>query len=103
MQVIGFEELRGILICLTLLQDILRQWKLSQRDVAAIWTHTLAVSCAVKILSSKLMVEDPEEVFTVAILHDIGKGMFYTRGNQYRQLFEHITTMQTARPHSSVW
>ena len=86
LQVIGFEELRGILICLTLLQDILKQWRLSQADLAAIWTHSLSVSCAARVLSSRLMVGDPEEVFTVAILHDIGKGVFYTRGDQYRDL-----------------
>jgi putative nucleotidyltransferase with HDIG domain len=86
LQVIGLAELRGILICLTLLQDILKQWKLSQADLSAIWTHSLAVSCAARILSSRLMVEDPEEVFTASILHDIGKGVFYTRGDQYRNL-----------------
>lgn len=84
--VIGLEELRGILICLTLLQDILNRWKLCQDDLAAIWTHSLAVSYAARTLSTKLMVEDPEEVFTVSILHDIGKGVFYTRGAEYRKM-----------------
>jgi putative nucleotidyltransferase with HDIG domain len=86
LQVIGLEELRGILVCLTLLQDILNQWKLLQADLAAIWTHSLAVSCAARILSTRLMVEDPEEAFTVSVLHDIGKGIFYTRGDVYRNL-----------------
>ncbi len=90
LHVIGLEELRGILICLTLLQDILSQWKLSQNDLAEIWTHSLAVSCAARILSERLMTEDPEEVFTVAILHDIGKGVFYTRGDQYRDLVREV-------------
>jgi putative nucleotidyltransferase with HDIG domain len=88
LHVIGLEELRGILICLTLLQDILSHWKLSQADLAEIWTHSLAVSCGARILSERFMMEDPEEVFTVAILHDIGKGVFYTRGDQYRNLVQ---------------
>ncbi len=88
LHVIGIDELRKLLICLMLLQDILKQWRLSQDDLAAIWTHSLAVSCAARILSLREMVEDPEEVFTVAMLHDIGKGVFYARADRYRELVE---------------
>jgi putative nucleotidyltransferase with HDIG domain len=86
LQVIGIDALRSILICLTLLQDILGQFKLRQKDLVALWTHSLEVSCGARILSSKQMVEYPDEVFTVAILHDIGKGVFYTRGDRYHAL-----------------
>ncbi len=88
LHVIGIEELRKLLICLMLLQDILKQWRLSQDDLAAIWTHSLRVSCAARTLSVKQMVEDPEEVFTVAMLHDIGKGVFYAKADRYRELVE---------------
>jgi len=88
LQVIGLEELRGILICLSLLQDVLGRWKVPQEDLIALWTHSLAVSCGARVLSNRLLLEDPEEVFTVAILHDIGKGVFYARGHQYRSLVQ---------------
>jgi len=86
LQVIGLEALRAILICLTLLQDILGQFRLSPQDLRNLWSHSLAVSCAAKILSDRQMLGDPDEVFTLAVLHDIGKGVFYTQGERYRTL-----------------
>jgi putative nucleotidyltransferase with HDIG domain len=88
MIVVGFEEIKNIIICLAFLKEILNRWKLSQRDIGVLWTHCLAVGYAAKILSTRTMVEDPEKVFTVSILHDIGKIMFYAYGDQYRTIVE---------------
>lgn len=84
MIVIGFEEIKNIVMCLACLREILNQWKLSQRDLAHLWKHSLAVAYAAKFLGSRIMADEPEKAFTVAILHDIGKVVFYTLGDRYR-------------------
>jgi putative nucleotidyltransferase with HDIG domain len=88
MLTIGFDEVRNILMCLVFLKEILGGWKLSQADLAALWTHSLSVTCAVKILACRTMTADPEEAFTASILHDLGKAIFYAYGEPYRKIIE---------------
>jgi putative nucleotidyltransferase with HDIG domain len=88
MVAIGFDEIRRIVMCLVFLKEMLHQWHLSQADLALLWTHTLSVACAAKILAGKTMTEDREKVFTVSILHDIGKVPLFTHGDQYGTLIE---------------
>jgi putative nucleotidyltransferase with HDIG domain len=86
MIVIGFEEIKNILMCLAFLKEILNRWKLSQTDIAVLWTHSLAVGYAAKVLAARTMAEEPEKAFTIAILHDLGKVLFYSYGDQYRKI-----------------
>jgi putative nucleotidyltransferase with HDIG domain len=92
MVAIGFDEIRRIIMCLVFLKEMLSQWKLSQEDLASLWSHTLSVACAAKFLASKTMAEDREKVFTVSILHDIGKVPLFIYGDRYRQILEKVRT-----------
>jgi HD-like signal output (HDOD) protein len=83
MIVIGFEEIKNIVMCLAFLKEILNRWKLNQNDLAVLWTHSLSVGYAAKVLSARTMVEEPEKAFTVSILHDLGKVLFYVYGDRY--------------------
>ena len=38
-----------------------------------LWRHSIAVSVAAELLVKELKIEAPEETFTVALLHDVGK------------------------------
>jgi len=86
MVAIGFEEIKNILMCLVFLKEVLNGWKLTQEDLAALWNHSLSVACAAKILAGRTVAADPEEAFTVSILHDMGKVIFYTYGEPYRRV-----------------
>lgn len=88
MIIIGFEQIKTIVMCLACLKEIINQWKLSQQDLAQLWLHSFEVAYAARILGSKTMADEPEKAFTVSILHDIGKVVFYTFGEQYRQMLE---------------
>ncbi len=88
MVAIGFDEIRRIVMCLVFLKEMLHQWKLSQADLALLWTHTLSVACTAKVLAAKTMAEDREKVFTVSILHDIGKVPFFMHDDRYGKLIE---------------
>jgi putative nucleotidyltransferase with HDIG domain len=89
---IGFDEIRRIVMCLVFLKEMLGRWKLSNEDLASLWGHTLAVACAAKILAEKTMMEDREKVFTVSILHDLGKVPLFLYGDRYRKLREEAHT-----------
>lgn len=86
MILVGLEEIKRIIMCLVFLKGITMQWRLEQDDIAAIWTHSLTVAHAAKTLSTRITVEEPDRAFTVSILHDIGKAIFYTYGDRYRTI-----------------
>jgi putative nucleotidyltransferase with HDIG domain len=88
MMAIGFDETRRIVMCQVFLGEMLSRWKLSRDDLASLWTHTLSVACAARMLAEKTMVEDGEKVFTASILHDIGKIPFFMYGDRYREIRE---------------
>ena len=88
MVLIGLDEIKNIVMCLIFLKEILSRWNLDQRDLALLLTHSFSVACVANILSRNTMTEDPEKVFTAAILHDIGKIVFFTYGGRYRQITE---------------
>jgi putative nucleotidyltransferase with HDIG domain len=88
MVAVGFDEIKKIVMCLLFLKEMANQWKLSQEDLAILWTHTISVACAARVLAGKTMSEDVEKVFTVSIVHDIGKVAFFMYGDQYRKLAE---------------
>ena len=81
---VGLREIERIVVCMVFLQGIIRSWKLGQEDVAVMWKHSLTVAHTARTLAEKMTAEDPEEVFTISILHDMGKVIFYTFGDRYR-------------------
>jgi putative nucleotidyltransferase with HDIG domain len=83
MVAIGMEETRRIILCLALLTEMRKQWRLSQEDLAYLWRHSCLVAHAAKLLAQRTMTEDPEKVFTLGILHDIGKAAFFAFPDSY--------------------
>ncbi|MGD9044785.1 MAG: HDOD domain-containing protein [Desulfobacterales bacterium] len=57
-----------------------------------LWRHSIAVSVAAEILVKALKIRDADEVFTAALLHDIGKIIL---GNFVKKDLEQIETMVT--------
>ncbi len=86
MIMVGFEEIKRIIMCLVFMKGITVQWRLEQGDVAAIWGHSLNVALAAQALCTKMALEEPGKAFSVSILHDIGKVVFFTYGERYRKI-----------------
>lgn len=84
MLVMGFEEIKRIVTCLVFLDGILKRMSLRRHDFTALWRHSLYVASAAEVLSTKSLREDPENVFAVALLHDIGKIILYMNNIGYR-------------------
>jgi putative nucleotidyltransferase with HDIG domain len=83
MMTIGFEEVKKIIMCLIFMNDVLKNLKMKGKDLVELWRHSALVACAAKALSKRMLMEDPQKVFTVSLLHDIGKTVLYMNEEQY--------------------
>lgn len=83
MLTIGFEEVRGIVTALLLMEGIIKKLRLREEDLLALWRHSIEVACAARTLSERMLVEDPQKVYTASLLHDIGKIIFYLGAPDY--------------------
>jgi putative nucleotidyltransferase with HDIG domain len=88
MMTIGLEEVKVITICLLLMNSILKQLNLTERDLANLWRHSVEVACAASLLARKTLVEDPQKTFTAGLLHDIGRIAFFMHAAGYRLVCE---------------
>jgi putative nucleotidyltransferase with HDIG domain len=86
MLTIGFEEVRGIVTCLMFVENILKKLKLKEQDLFALWKHSIQVAYGAKILSERMFIEEPPKVYTVSLLHDIGKIVFYLCAGEYTEI-----------------
>ncbi len=80
---IGFEEVKKIVMCLVFMNDILKKMKLKGSDLFTLWKHSSLLACAARALSKKMHIEDAEKVFTISLLHDIGKTVLYMSVDNY--------------------
>jgi putative nucleotidyltransferase with HDIG domain len=46
---------------------------ISRPRLEELWTHSVAVAAAAKMVSARLRVGDPDETFTAGLLHDVGR------------------------------
>jgi len=84
--VIGQKELKHILFCLFYMNEIANYLKFKKKDLFYMLKHSIFVAHAARILSRHLLVEDPDDVFTVSFLHDIGKIVFFMNFDGYDAL-----------------
>ncbi len=87
---IGFEEVKGIIMCILFMENMLKQLKLREEDLLSLWKHSIYVACASKVLSEKMLIEDPQKVYTAGLLHDIGKVVFYMDGDDYGEKLRRV-------------
>lgn len=83
---IGFNEIREIVTSLIFMENILKMLKLKEEDLFALWKHSMLVACAARTLSERLFIDDPSKVYTLSLLHDIGKIVFYLSCDEYGNL-----------------
>ncbi|HBA56020.1 MAG TPA: hypothetical protein DCZ04_16635 [Syntrophorhabdus aromaticivorans] len=85
---IGYEEVKNIVTCLLFVENILKELKLRSDLLLELWKHSVYVACAARVLAGRIFSEDPQKVFTVALLHDIGKIILYMAVEDYSELVQ---------------
>lgn len=83
---IGERELKSILFCLFYIGEITNFLKFKKKDLFYMLRHSIFVAHGAKILSKRLIIDDPEDVFSISLLHDIGKIVFFMNFDQYEEV-----------------
>ena len=86
----GFEEVKNIVMCLVFVENVLKELKLRADIILELWKHSVFVACATRTLAGRMFSEDPQKAFTIALLHDIGKVIFYITVEDYNELITKV-------------
>ncbi|MDA3785903.1 MAG: HDOD domain-containing protein [Deltaproteobacteria bacterium] len=73
---VGFDEVRNIVIGLSLSGVFCDDLGFDEFDAVDIWLHSIGVATCAKMIAQEVPGLDPEEMFTVGMLHDIGRILF---------------------------
>lgn len=73
---VGFDEVRNIVIGLSLSGLFCDDLGFEEFNAVDIWLHSIAVATCAKMIAQEINGLDPEEIFTAAMLHDIGRILF---------------------------
>lgn len=71
--ILGFEEVKGIVIGISLSNAFSGDLGIDEFDGFGMWLHSIAVAKCSKDIGEHLKDLDPDELFTVGLLHDIGR------------------------------
>ncbi len=83
---IGFDEAKNILLCLLLVENMLRTLKLRFRDLFEYWRHSLYVASSARVFAEKSLEYDPKKAYMASLLHDIGKIILYAELENYKEM-----------------
>ncbi|MEN8257911.1 MAG: HDOD domain-containing protein [Thermodesulfobacteriota bacterium] len=73
---IGFDEVRNIVVGLSLSGIFCDDLGFEEFDAVDIWLHSIGVATCAKMIAQEVDGLDPDEMFTVGMLHDIGRVLF---------------------------
>ncbi len=71
--VLGFEEVKNLVIGLSLTNTFSGDLSFEGMDGASIWIHSFAVAHAAKMIAEAMETLDPDALYTGGLLHDIGR------------------------------
>lgn len=75
--ILGFNEIKHLTLAVSLVHNFKNSSQnVCQFDYIAFWEHSLAVAVCSRIIAQKcksLAVKDPDEAFTLGLVHDMGK------------------------------
>lgn len=82
---LGFNTLKNLVLSASLSAVINVGAPMGRLSVADFWLHSIGVASICKLLSLQTGVADPEEMFTLGLLHDIGKVMYLKETPEFFQ------------------
>lgn len=87
---IGLEEVKNIILCLVLMNGL--KDKLKFKDLFRYWNHSIFVAVSARVLSEKTLEDSPQATYACALLHDIGKIVFYSEIEGYEDSIKGLIT-----------
>lgn len=70
---LGFEEIKGIVVGLSLSSSFSGNLGFEEFDGFGMWIHSIAVAKCSRDIAERVPETDPDEFFTIGLLHDIGR------------------------------
>ncbi len=70
---LGFDTLRNLAVCLSVASRLAGKGGDSVLDHRELWRHSVATAVIARRIGRAVGAENPEELFTAGLLHDIGK------------------------------
>ena len=70
---LGFDTIKELVTTVTTVRYLFSSKIASEIDRSGLWLHSVGVAKAAQLISLKLNLERPDVVYTVGLLHDIGK------------------------------
>jgi len=83
---IGLNELKNVILCLLIVDNLLKELKIRFSDLLEFWRHSIYVAHSAKILAEKTLDYEPQKAYIVSLLHDIGKMVFYSEIDDYSKI-----------------
>ncbi len=81
---LGFATLKGLVLSVSVFDELLEKGKPAGLDKAMFWQHSLAVAAAAKSVAAETGYDLPEEAYVAGLLHDVGKvAMDFTMKEKY--------------------
>ena len=75
--IIGFRGLRDLILTLSALR-VVRPWSAGRSfDDRTFWSHAVGCAACARVVAASSGAADPEQAFTAALLHDLGKLALY--------------------------
>jgi len=71
--VLGFDTIKELVTTVATVHYFFRSESASKIDLVGLWQHSVGTAKATQLLSSRLNKERPDVMYTVGLLHDIGK------------------------------
>jgi len=75
---LGFNVIRTLIITASI-------FEMMQSEDLSLWEHSLGVAAAAGLLAAKLELQNPEEVTTAGLLHDLGKVVIRAEFPEYQK------------------
>ncbi len=87
---LGIRELKSILFCLYYLNIFADFLHFKKRNLHYMLNHSIFVALSARLLSQKMGIGEPEDAFTLSLIHDIGKIVFFINTQWYEKLIEEV-------------
>lgn len=98
--ILGFNEVKNLVLGYSIFSNILGEKEKKNEQELNFWRHNIACGVAARILGEETGYRNPEELFVIGLLHDIGKTVFHSYFTErYREAIdgsvrEHIPLFQ---------
>jgi putative nucleotidyltransferase with HDIG domain len=94
---LGFKRVQNVVLSASLANVFNVQYSIGTLSIPDFWLHSMAAACISKVLSERVGLGDPEELFTLGLLHDIGKVLYLKAAAEFFQtLLERTHTRQVS-------